>query len=110
MSIHRINIICWLKQKIDASVRFHHHLRNIKMKINMSIKVVALAFAGLLAFYANAEDDRPAAPEAVVAEAKQLCEDDAKESGVEQDDMRDYVLACVNEELESQGYQAVVSL
>ncbi len=71
------------------------------------MKFLAVALLGVLVFSANAEDDTSQAPQSVISEAKSLCEHYAKEDQVASEDLADYVLACVNDELTEQGYSKV---
>lgn len=55
-------------------------------------------------------DDRPVADKDLIAELTQYCTELAEEDGTDGKDLKVYMLECVNEELESEGYQPVTKL
>lgn len=57
-----------------------------------------------------ADDAKEQAPAEMVAELTQMCTDWAKDDNVEAGALKKYVLDCVNEELLSNGYQAVTDV
>jgi hypothetical protein len=73
------------------------------------MKTVAILFVGLLSFSSYA-DDKPAADEALLKELKQFCTEMAEDDGIAADKLADYLLTCVNQELESEGYATVTEL
>lgn len=73
------------------------------------MKTVAVLFVGLLSFSSYA-DEKPAADEALLKELKQFCLEMAEDDGVTADKLKEYLLTCVNEELESEGYAPVTKL
>ncbi|MDP5032992.1 MAG: hypothetical protein NWQ54_22375 [Paraglaciecola sp.] len=73
------------------------------------MKTVALLFVGLLSFSLYA-DEKPAADEALLKELKQFCTEMAEDDGIAADKLAAYLLSCVNEELESEGYAPVKKL
>jgi hypothetical protein len=73
------------------------------------MKTVALVFVGLLSFSLYA-DEKPTADEAFLKELKQFCTEMAEDEGVTADKLAAYLLTCVNEELESEGYAPVTKL
>lgn len=78
----------------------------------MNKALLSLIVAPLLvvsATYAVA-DDTPAASADVIKEYTQMCVNWAKDEDIADDDLNVYVLNCVNDELESEGYSAVTSV
>jgi hypothetical protein len=73
------------------------------------MKTVALLLVGLLSFSSYAEE-QPVADEALLKELKQFCTEMAEDDGITADKMAQYLLTCVNEELESEGYAPVTKL
>ncbi|NCP64957.1 MAG: hypothetical protein GW763_02425 [Paraglaciecola sp.] len=73
------------------------------------MKTVAILFVGLLSFSSYA-DDKPTADEALLKELKQFCTEMAEDDGITADKLADYLLTCVNQELESEGYATVTQL
>ena len=73
------------------------------------MKTVALVVVGLLSFSSYA-DDKPTADEALMKELKEFCTELAEDHGIEADKLPAYLLKCVNEELESEGYAPVKKL
>ena len=55
-------------------------------------------------------DDRPIADKELIAELKQYCTELAQEDGTDGKELKVYMLECVNEELESEGYQLLTKL
>lgn len=72
-------------------------------------KLVPL-FLGLAMSVAFAQEEKVDAPQAVIDEAKQLCEKYAEEDGIAAEDLDSFLLECVNEELEAEGYNKIESL
>jgi hypothetical protein len=73
------------------------------------MKTVALVIVGLLSFSSYA-DDKPTADEALLKELKQFCSEMAEDEGIAADKLPAYLLKCVNDELESEGYAIVTKL
>jgi hypothetical protein len=55
-------------------------------------------------------DDRPVADKELIAELKQYCTELAQEDGTDGKELKVYMLECVNEELDSEGYQLLTEL
>jgi hypothetical protein len=55
-------------------------------------------------------DDRPIADKELIAELKQYCTELAQEDGTDGKELKVYMLECVNEELDSEGYQLLTKL
>ena len=55
-------------------------------------------------------DDRPIADKELIAELKQYCTELAQEDGTDGKELKVYMLECVNEELDSEGYQLLTEL
>lgn len=55
-------------------------------------------------------DDRPVAALDFVLELKQFCQDIADDEGTDGKDLPVFLLECVNEELDSEGYQPITKL
>ena len=55
-------------------------------------------------------DERPIADKKLIEELKQYCSEVAKEDGTDGKDLKVFMLECVNEELESEGYQPLPEL
>lgn len=72
----------------------------------MKSYVMLLALA--LPFAAVAEDETPVnAPQEVIAEAVQSCKSYAQEDEVSDTELMDYLLLCVNDELEMAGFNLI---
>lgn len=65
-------------------------------------------FLGLIT-YANAED-RPIADKETINELKSYCSELASEDNVKEPDLPDFLLKCINEELDGYGYQPIKNL
>jgi len=61
-------------------------------------------------FQIGANDDSPKAPQKAVNEAIETCTKYAEEDEVPETEHKSFMLLCVNDELEDQGYQKVESL
>jgi hypothetical protein len=55
-------------------------------------------------------DDRPVADKELIAELKQYCTELAQEDGTDGKELTVYMLECVNEELDLEGYQLLTEL
>jgi hypothetical protein len=55
-------------------------------------------------------DDRPIADKELIAELKEYCTELAQEDGTDGKELKVYMLECVNEELDSEGYQLLTKL
>ena len=73
-------------------------------------KMVIALVLSFSAATAWAYDDKPAAPKDVVDSIVEQCKQYASEDGVKAEDMDSYVLSCVNDELDDQGYAKVDKL
>ena len=64
-----------------------------------------------LIFAASAlADDRPAADAGVIMEYKEYCKEIADEEGTGEATMDEFLLTCINDELESEGFQPITKL
>lgn len=75
---------------------------------NMMKKVVLTL--GLLLTTAVFADERPVADKELIAELKQYCTELAEEDGTDGKELPVFMLECVNEELDSEGYQPLTKL
>jgi len=55
-------------------------------------------------------DDRPVADKEFIAELKKYCTELAQEDGTDGKELKVFMLECVNEELDSEGYQLLTEL
>jgi hypothetical protein len=55
-------------------------------------------------------DDRPVADKELIAELKKYCTELAQEDGTDGKELKVFMLECVNEELDSEGYQPLTEL
>jgi len=55
-------------------------------------------------------DDRPVADQELITELKQYCTEIAQEDGTGGKELPVFMLECVNEELDSEGYQPLSKL
>jgi hypothetical protein len=69
-----------------------------------------LLTVGLLLTASVVADDRPVADQALIAELKQYCAELAQEDGTDGKELKVYMLECINEELDSEGYQPLSKL
>lgn len=81
---------------------------NIQTIENMMKKV--LLTLGLLIATSAFADERPVADKELIAELKQYCNEIAQEEGTDGKELKVFMLECVNEELESEGYQPLTKL
>ncbi len=65
---------------------------------------------GLLFSTAVVGDERPVAGAKLIAELKEYCTEVAEEEGTDGKKMDVFMLDCINEELESEGYQPIKKL
>lgn len=65
---------------------------------------------GLLLTTTVCADDRPVADKELIAELKQYCTELAQEDGTGDKELKVFLLECVNEELDSEGYQPLAKL
>ncbi|WP_158965762.1 hypothetical protein [Paraglaciecola sp. L3A3] len=73
------------------------------------MKSVVLSIGVLLVAAVSAKD-LPVAKAELITELKQYCAEMATEYGTENKELKKYILDCVNEELASEGYQAIKKL
>ena len=78
-------------------------------QIENMMKKVLLTLGLLLATSVSA-DERPVADKELIAELKQYCTELAQEDGTDGKELEVFMLECVNEELDSEGYQPVTTL
>jgi hypothetical protein len=72
--------------------------------------IVATVLALSVATNVVAEDDVVHASAETVKEFTEMCVSWANDDGVDNEDLYDYVLKCVNDELESEGYHTVTTV
>ncbi|MFT6779118.1 MAG: hypothetical protein ACJAV1_003061 [Paraglaciecola sp.] len=75
---------------------------------NMMKKV--LLTLGLLLTTSVVADDRPLPDKVLVSELKQYCAELAEEDGTDGKELPVFILDCVNEELDTEGYQLLTKL
>lgn len=66
--------------------------------------------AGLLFVASSVADDRPVADIELVKELKAYCLEIAEDEGTGEESLDTFLLNCVNDELESEGYQPITKL
>ena len=66
--------------------------------------------ASLLFAMSTAAEDRPVADADLVQEYKAYCMEIAEDEGTGKLSMDEFLLSCINDELESEGYQAITSV
>jgi len=71
---------------------------------------LTLLVAGLLFAASAIADDRPVADMDLILELKQYCADVATEDGTGGLSLDAFLLVCVNDELDSEGYQPITKL
>ena len=78
----------------------------------MNKALLALIVAPLFSVFATVAiaDDAPAASAQTIKEYTDMCVNWAKDDDVANEDLLGYVLQCVNDELESEGYKKVSSV
>ncbi len=69
-----------------------------------------LFVAGLLFAMSTAAEDRPVAEADLVQEYKVYCMEIAEDEGTGKLSMDEFLLSCINDELESEGYQPINTL
>lgn len=77
--------------------------------MKMITLVTSALFAGLLSFAVNA-DDRPEADIELIQEFVEYCTEIAEDDGTGDLSLPEFLLICVNQELESEGYKPVKKL
>ncbi|PKG98582.1 hypothetical protein CXF95_11905 [Paraglaciecola sp. MB-3u-78] len=65
---------------------------------------------GLLLATTVMADEQPIADKELIAELKQYCTELAQEEGTDGKELKEFMLECVNEELDSEGYQTLTTL
>ncbi|MGO2013095.1 MAG: hypothetical protein ACTJH9_14240 [Pseudoalteromonas sp.] len=70
------------------------------------LTLIAAPLFALTATYAIADEAKEASAE-TIQEYTEMCLDWAKDDDISNDDLKPYVLKCVNDELESEGYKKV---
>ncbi|MBT1451868.1 hypothetical protein KJ365_13325 [Glaciecola sp. XM2] len=73
------------------------------MKRLIGAMIIGLAFTAIA-------DDKPVADLELILDLKQFCEDIAESEGTDGKPLPEFLLACVNEELELEGFQAITKL
>lgn len=86
----------------DVSLQTYINQENMMKKVLLTIAV--LLSTGVLA------DERPIADKTLIAELKQYCTELADEDGTAGKELKVFLLECVNEELDSEGYQPLPKL
>lgn len=77
--------------------------------MKMITLVTSAVFAGLLSFAVNA-DDRPEADAELIQEFVEYCTEIAEDDGTGDLSRPEFLLICVNQELESEGYKPIKKL
>lgn len=72
--------------------------------------LVACFFLLASSVASGASDDRPIADAKLINELKVYCMEEAEDEGVGKKEMDAFLLGCINDELESEGYQPIKSL
>lgn len=70
----------------------------------------ALVLLLVSAWISNTNAYSTSASKTVINEAIELCKEYALEDGVKKEELETYLLECVNEELESRGFQKIESI
>jgi hypothetical protein len=65
---------------------------------------------GLGAVFSVVANDAPVADIEVIMDLKQFCEDIAEDEGTGDVTLPEFLLTCVNDELEAEGYQPITEL
>ena len=74
-----------------------------RMKVNTLITCVLLSFSTFA-------DDRPEAESEFIAELKQFCTEVAEDEGTGDLALQTFLLDCVNQELDEEGYRPITKL
>jgi hypothetical protein len=69
-----------------------------------------LLVAGLIFASSALSDDRPVADAGVIMEYKEYCKEIADEEGTGKSAMDEFLLTCINDELESEGFQPITKV
>ncbi|MFT6330979.1 MAG: hypothetical protein ACJAYN_002927 [Bermanella sp.] len=69
-----------------------------------------LLVVGLLFAASTIADERPVADAQLIKEYKEYCKEIADDEGTGKLSMDEFLLVCVNEELETEGYQPITKL
>ena len=73
------------------------------MKYTLLVASLIFATSGLA-------EDLPVADAGVIMEYKEYCKEVADEEGTSKSAMDEFLLTCINEELESEGFQPITKL
>ncbi|MFT2089527.1 hypothetical protein [Paraglaciecola sp. 2405UD69-4] len=65
---------------------------------------------GLLLTSAVLADELPKADPELIAELKEYCVELATEDGIDKKELKKFILECINEELDAEGYQALAKV
>jgi hypothetical protein len=77
------------------------------MKIIATTMLAAITLVGGNLY---AEEELPEAPAAVLKSIKANCHEYAEEDDIKAEDLKEYLLKCINEELSDLDYRAVSSI
>ncbi len=69
-----------------------------------------LVVAGLIFATSALADDRPVADAGVIIAYREYCKEIADEEGTDKSAMNEFLLTCINDELESEGFQPITKL
>jgi hypothetical protein len=69
-----------------------------------------LLVAGLFFAASTIADERPVADTQTIMEYKEYCKEIADDEGTGKLSVDEFLLVCVNDELESEGYQSITKL
>jgi hypothetical protein len=69
-----------------------------------------LLLLGFGAIFSAVADDRPVADQELIAEFKEFCEEMAEDDGTAGMSLPEYLLVCINDELDSEGFQPITEV
>lgn len=73
-------------------------------------RTLLILLVGFSATFSAVAEDKPVAEQEVVMEFKQFCEDIAADEGTDDLSLPEYLLQCINDELEAEGFQLITSV
>jgi membrane carboxypeptidase/penicillin-binding protein len=96
------------EEQMKDSAKSPNYINEFSQIENM-MKKVLLTLGLLLATTVMAEE-QPIADKELITELKQYCTELAQEDGTNGKELKVFMLECVNEELDSEGYQPLTTL
>jgi membrane carboxypeptidase/penicillin-binding protein len=96
------------EEQMKDSAKSPNYINEFSQIENM-MKKVLLTLGLLLATTVMAEE-QPIADKELITELKQYCTELAQEEGTNGKELKVFMLECVNEELDSEGYQPLTTL